>query len=105
MQAAVNEEELKAAWVEEFQLQALSPEKQEELIGKMIEALLKRVHVATYERLGEQNVDEYERMLGETVSEEDLAKWLGEKIPDYDAFVADVAVKFNKEMKETLGVA
>ena len=102
---AVNEEELKAAWVEEFQLQALSPEKQEELIGKMIEALLKRVHVATYERLGDANIDEYERMLGDDVKDEDFAQWLEGKIPGYDAFVADVVTKFNKEMKETLGVA
>jgi predicted lipase len=101
----IDAEQLKKQWVEEFHLGGLTEEAQEEMISKMIEALLKRIHVGTYERLGETNVDAYEKMLGDKVSEEDLAKWLLEKIPDYEAFARGIAEKFNSEMKETLGIA
>ena len=46
--------QLKAELIEELALSELAPEKQDELLGKMLEALLKRIFMNTMERLGDE---------------------------------------------------
>lgn len=92
--------QLKEDLIRELGLAGLSAEKQEELLGKMLEALLKRIFMNTMERLGEGGVDEYERLVqNEKTEEKDVAAFLEEKIPDYDSFVNGVIAQFKQDIK------
>lgn len=97
--------QLRADLIEELALSGLAPEKQDELLGKMLEALLKRIFMNTMERLGETGVDEYEKLVENTATEEkDVAAFLETKIPDYDSFVNDIIMQFKKDIKAVAAV-
>ncbi|MEP7162524.1 MAG: DUF5663 domain-containing protein [Candidatus Moraniibacteriota bacterium] len=90
---------LKKELVEELSLKGLSAEKQEELLGKLLETLLKRIFLDTMEKLGEAGVTEYEELVQKEANEEEVARFLEKKIPDYDAFVATIIESFKSDMK------
>lgn len=91
--------QLKADLIEEFGMAALAPEKQDELLGKMIESLLKRIFMNTMERLGETGVGEYEELIKGNPEEKAVAAFLESHIPGYDAFVNEIVEQFKKDMK------
>lgn len=90
---------LKAELVEELGLAGLSAEKQEELIGKMLESLLKRIFLDTMEKMGEAGVAEYEKLIEGNANEKEVAQFIEAKIPGYDAFVAEIISKFKADLK------
>lgn len=85
--------------IDELALAGLTPEKQDELLGKMLEALLKRIFMNTMERLGEEGVNEYEKLVESNPEERVVAKFLEVKIPDYDSFVQGIIDQFKKDVK------
>lgn len=91
--------ELKQELIKELALSGLSPDKQEELLGKMLEALLKRIFMGTMDRLGEQGVDEYEKLISASPTEEQVAAFLTNHIPEYDTFVNGIIDQFKKDVK------
>lgn len=95
----INYTKLKEDLVSELSLAGIAPEKHEELLGKMLEALLKRVFVETLEKLGESGAEEYEELVAKEVSEEEVARFIEEKIPNYDVFVQGIIDQFKADMK------
>lgn len=92
--------QLKAELIEELALSGLAPEKQDELLGKMLEALLKRIFMNTMERIGEEGMNEYEQLIAQDATEEkEVAAFLEAKIPDYDTFVKGIIDQFKKDIK------
>jgi hypothetical protein len=85
--------------IEELALAGLPKLKQEELLGKMLEALLKRIFMDTMERLGEQGMTEYEALIESEPTEAAVGKFLEEHIPDYSAFVESIVDQFKKDVK------
>ncbi len=85
--------------IDELALAGLAPEKQDELLGKMLEALLKRIFMNTMERLGEEGVNEYEKLVEGNPEEKAVAEFLEAKIPDYDSFVQGIIDQFKKDVK------
>ncbi len=85
--------------VEALALAGLPQPKREELLGKMLEALLKRIFMDTMERLGEKGMTEYEALIETEPSEAVVGKFLEERIPDYDAFVQAIVDQFKKDIK------
>lgn len=96
--------QLKKQLVEELSLSGLSPEKQEELLGKMLEALLKRIFMGTMDRLGEKGVEEYEKLIGSNPTEQQVAEFLTTNIPEYDQFVNGIIEQFKKDVKAVAAV-
>ena len=90
---------LKTDLSSEMSLDGMAPEKQEELLGKMLEALLKRIFADTLEKLGESGAEEDEELVEKQVSEEEIARFIETKIPNYDVFVKDIIDQFKAEMK------
>lgn len=94
---------LKQELITELSLQGLSSEKQEELLGKMLEALLKRIFLDTMEKMGEDGVTEYEKLIEGNADEQAIARFIEEKIPGYDTFVAGIITNFKNELKAVAG--
>jgi Protein of unknown function (DUF5663) len=85
--------------VEELALSGLPKPKQEELLGRMLEALLKRIFMGTMERLGEDGMKEYEALIESEPTEEAVGKFLEERIPEYAAFIEGIVDQFKKDIK------
>ena len=84
--------------VKDLGIDTLSQEKQNELIIKMTEVLLKRIFLETMEKLGEKGREEYEKMSEGDVQPEQVEAFFRERISNYDELVNQVIEEFKTEM-------
>lgn len=96
-QAKIQEELLK-----ELGLENLPQEKQEELLIKMTEVLLKRIFARTTEKLSDADLEIYEKMANEKVEPEKMSEFLKEKIANYDEMVQKIIADFKEAMKKEI---
>lgn len=99
---ALDQEALKKELIESFHLEDVPAEKQEALLSKMGEALLKRIFLETMEKIGETGVTEYEALLDKGATQEEIEAFLENKIPGYNIFVRGVVTKFKEETEAGL---
>lgn len=97
---ALDQEALKKEFIAEFHLEALSPEKQEELLAKMGESLLKRIFLDTMDKIGDDGILEYEKLLDTEATAEEVEAFLESRIPGYNTFVREIVENFKEEMKK-----
>ncbi len=94
---------LQQSIIEELGLQNLPQEKQEEILVKMTEVLLKKIYLETFEKLEEADRVELGNMLDGEANPEKVEEYLRGKIEDYDGFVKKIVEDFKEEMKKTTG--
>lgn len=92
---------LQQSIVEELGLQNLPKEKQEEILVKMTEVLLKKIYFETFEKLGEKDREELGKILDGETEPEKAEQYLRAKIEDYDGFVKKIVEEFKEDMKKT----
>jgi len=97
---ALDQEALKQELIEALHLGDLPLDKQEALLEKIGEALVKRIFLETMEKLGDANVQEYEALLDKESSQEELEAFFENKIPGYNIFVRGIVEKFKEELAE-----
>lgn len=91
----VNTEELRLQMVEKLGLSALSQERQDEVMDKVTEALLKTIFIETAEQLSENEKEGMaELMDNEETTQEQMDTYLRDKIDDYDHFLEGVVAQF-----------
>jgi hypothetical protein len=95
-----NQVDIQKTIIEELGLSDLSREKQEKLVIKMTEAVLKRVFLETIEKLSVADQENFSQMIGNKAAPEQLEKFLSEKINDYDEMVKKIVEDFKEEMKK-----
>lgn len=86
--------------IDELGLGSLSQEKQDKLMIKMTEVVLKRIFVKAMEKLSEAEQEEYSKLIDQDVEPDQLETFLKEKISNYDEMVQKIIEDFKKEMKE-----
>lgn len=91
--------------IETFGLQDVATEKQDELIARMGEVFLKKLFLATLDKLGDHGSREYEELLKKEASLDEIEAFLEAKIPNYPVFVRGVVTEFKNDMDKRLGVA
>ena len=84
--------------IKDLGIDTLSQDKQNELIIKMTEVLLKRIFLETMEKLGEQGREEYEKMTEGELVPEQMEAFFKDKIANYDEMVQGVIDEFKGEM-------
>ncbi|NTV41244.1 MAG: hypothetical protein HGA61_03135 [Candidatus Moranbacteria bacterium] len=84
--------------VKDLGIDSLPEDKQNELIIKMTEILLKRIFLETMEKLGDQGREEYEKMSEGQVEPEQVAAFFKDKIRNYDEMVETIVNEFREEM-------
>lgn len=87
-----------AQLIKDLGIDTLSQDKQNELIIKMTEVLLKRIFLETMDKLGEQGREEYEKMSEGEVQPEQMEAFFKEKISNYEEMVQGVIDEFRGEM-------
>lgn len=98
----MDQNEIQKTLIEELGLSDLSQDKQEQLIAKMTEVLLKRIFLETMEKLDDQGKQEYEKLIEEGTTPEKMEEFLNSKISNYDALVKKIVDDFKEEMKKDL---
>ena len=94
---------LQQSIIEELGLQDAPKEKQEEILVKMTEVLLKKIYLETFEKLAEPDREELAQMLDGEAEPEKVEEYLRGKIEDYDGFVKKIVENFKEGMKKTTG--
>jgi hypothetical protein len=87
--------------IKDMGIDTLTEDKQNELIIKMTEVLLKRIFVETMEKLGEEGREEYEKLTEGEVSPEQIEAFFKERISNYDEMIKQVVSEFKTEMMQT----
>ncbi len=99
---ALDQTDLREELTKAFQLDKIPADKRDELLEKMGEALLKRVFLATMDKLGDEGIREYEALLDKQAKQEEIEAFFEQKIPGYNVFVREVAEEFKEEMTKSL---
>jgi len=84
--------------IKDLGIDTLSQDKQNELIIKMTEVLLKRIFLETMDKLGENGREEYEKMSEGEVQPEQVEAFFKEKISNYEEMVQQIIEEFRGEM-------
>lgn len=87
-----------AQLVKDLGIDSLSKDKQNELIIKMTEVLLKRIFLETMEKLGEKGREEYEKITQVETTPEQVETFFKNNIKDYDKMVQEIVEEFKTEM-------
>jgi septum formation inhibitor MinC len=95
----MDQNDIQKTLIEELGLSDLPPEKQEQLIDKMTEVLLKRIFLETMERLDDQGKEEYEKMITAGTNPEEMEQFLTSRIKNYDEMIKKTVEDFKNEMK------
>jgi hypothetical protein len=88
--------------LEELGLSNLPQDKQDELLIKMTEVLLKRIFLETMDKLGDQGMKEYDKMVEEGATAEQLEEFFKSRIINYETMVQKVIEEFKEEMKKEI---
>ncbi len=99
---ALDQTQLREELIATFHLDQIPEDKRDELLEKMGEALLKRVFLATMEKIGDDGVVEYEALLDKEAKQEEIEAFFEKKIPGYNVFIRGVADEFKEEMTKAL---
>ena len=83
----------------ELGIAELPPERQEEVLTAMTEAVLKRITLRLVEALSEEKRSELEA-LGEDT--EKISQFLAANIPNHEALVKEEVAKFKQDMQKTV---
>lgn len=84
--------------VDELGIGGLPKQRQDELVLKMSEVLLKRVFLETMEALDEQGRTAYAELVESQATPEQVEAFFKEQISNYDAMVEKVIAEFKEEM-------
>lgn len=84
--------------IKDLGIDTLSQDKQNELVIKMTEVLLKRIFLETMEKLGEQGREEYGKISEGEIAPEKLEQFFKEKISNYDEMIQNIIEEFRADM-------
>ena len=91
---------LQKKFMDELGLADLPQDKQEQLMEKMTEVILKRMFVETMDALNPADHDAYEALLDREAKPEEIENFLREKIVNYDQLLEKIVKNFREEMKK-----
>ena len=97
---ALDYTDIKEEFIKEFHLEKVPAEKQDELLEKMGEALLKRIFLETMEKIGDEGAKEYEALLDTEAKQEEVDAFFESRIPGYNVFVRDIVEDFKSDIKK-----
>ncbi len=97
-----NVSKIRETIMKELGLEKLPQEKQEELLAKMGEVVLKKMFLETVDKLDEDGRKHFEKMLENKSTPEEIEEFLKVKIPDYEKMVEKIVTDLKEELKETM---
>jgi len=96
--ATINTAQIQKTLADELGLSNLPEDKQQEIIIKMTEIILKRIFLETMEKLDEKGRNEYEKLVDGGATPDQIEEFLKSKISNYEEMVEKVVADFRQEM-------
>lgn len=97
----MDQNQVQKTLMEELGLSEFPQDKQEQLLIKMTEVLLKRIFLETIEKLDDRGKEEYQKLVESgTATPEQMEEFLKSRINDYEGLVRKVVNEFKEEMKQ-----
>lgn len=93
------QDKIKEEIMRELGLDKLSSKKQDDILVKMGEIILKKIFIETVNRLNEPDRKSFKEMLDKGSSAEDIEMFLTARISDYDKMVDKIINELKDEMK------
>ena len=88
--------------IKELGLEKLSKKRQDDILAKIGELILKKIFVETVDKLEDVDRRKFEKMLEAKTTADDIEKFLSTKIKDYDKMVEVIVDDLKKEIKGNL---
>lgn len=88
--------------IEELGLEKLSKKRQDEILAKIGELILKKIFVEVVGKLDENSKMEFEKILAEEKTANEIMEFLSTKIKNYDKIVEGIVVELKKDLKGNL---
>ena len=85
-------------------IKGLAPEMQNNILEKIGELIIKRMFLATVDKLDSKGADEFNKMAEEEKTPEEVETFLREKIADYDEMLEKIVIEVKEEIKKDLAV-
>ena len=95
----MDQSQIQKALLDELGISNLPQDKQEDLIIRMTELLLKRIFIETMDKLDEKGREEYEKLTEGMASPQQIEEFLKSRISDYEEMTRKIIVNFKEEMK------
>lgn len=97
----MDQNQVQKTLMEELGISEFPQDKQEQLLIKMTEVLLKRIFLETIEKLDDRGKEEYQKLVESgTATPEQMEEFLKSRINDYEGLVRKVVNEFKEEMKQ-----
>lgn len=96
-----NQDKIKEDIMQYLGLSKLSQDKQDEILSKIGEIILKKIFIETVDKLGEEDRIEFERMLKEGSDAESIEKFLNTKIENYDMIIGKIVEEIREDIKNS----
>jgi len=96
-----SQDKIKREIMKELGLEKLPKKKQDDILVKMGEVILKKIFIETVDRLSDADRKVFEDMLKNGKKAEDIEVFLNERIDDYDKMVEGIIAELKEEMKNS----
>lgn len=96
-----SQDKIKEEIMQDLGLEKLPKKKQDDILVKMGEVILKKIFIETVDRLSDEDRKVFEDMLKGSKKAEDIEVFLNEKIDDYDKMVEGIITELKEEMKNS----
>ncbi|MDX9913645.1 MAG: hypothetical protein RBS77_03635 [Candidatus Moranbacteria bacterium] len=96
-----NQDKMKEDIMQYLGLSKLSQDKQDEILAKIGEIILKKIFIETVDKLAEEDRVEFERMLKEGTDVDSIEKFLNTKIENYDMIIGKIVEEIREDIKNS----
>ncbi|KKP68614.1 MAG: hypothetical protein UR66_C0004G0014 [Candidatus Moranbacteria bacterium GW2011_GWE1_35_17] len=96
-----NQDKIKEDIMQYLGLNKLSQDKQDEILAKIGEIILKKIFIETVDKLGETDRAEFEKMLKEGTDADSIEKFLNTKIENYDMIISRIVEEVKNDIKNS----
>lgn len=96
-----NQDKMKDDIMKDLGLDKLPQDKQDEILAKIGEIILKKIFIETVDKLSEEDKEEFEKMLKEGSDAEKIELFLNTKIKNYDMIIGKIVEEVKRDIKNS----
>lgn len=94
-----NQNKIKIEIMKDLGFDKLPEEKQDEILAKIGEIILKKIFIETVDKLDSNSADEFREMLKNGESAEKIEEFLNAKIENYDMIIGKIVEEVKNDIK------
>ncbi|MFA6183577.1 MAG: hypothetical protein WC682_00570 [Parcubacteria group bacterium] len=97
--ATKNQDKIKKDIMLDLGMDKLPEDKQDEILAKIGEIILKKIFIETIDRLDEGDANEFKKMLEDGSDSDSIEKFLSARIENYDVIIEKIVAEVKSDIK------